>query len=72
MKYIISIMQYVWFLLADSILFIYHLKWGLYLEERMGWTFKKKNGIVFHAGNKDKSDHIPCNKNKYQALIHLK
>lgn len=68
MKHLITLIQVIFWIIADILLFMYHFKWNMYMY-RPTWNgfIKQDNGIVRRANNSEKFK-IKY-KNKYKTAI---
>ncbi len=68
MKHIATLIQLTFWIIADSILFIYYLEWGVFMQDGSWVEFIKKDGIVRKMTNYDRNFRIGY-KNKYKAAF---
>lgn len=70
MKYLVTLIQVIFWLVMDITLFIYYLKWNMY-KYRAGNYFKNVNGVVYYASNYDRNNGVKYFSNKYKAAFKL-
>lgn len=69
MKYILTFIQVLFWIVMDIVLFLFYFKWNMFLFKH-GYEFKKNScGIVVYASNYDRSVYRPMSRNKYRAIF---
>jgi hypothetical protein len=68
MKHLITIIQFLWFILMDLLLFLWHFKWNMYLYNP-SHCFLKDGLFVRVANNYDKRCQKKTSLIKYIALF---
>lgn len=71
MKHLITLIQIIIWIIIDSLMFLYFLKFNMFLKNH-GHSFKKNNyGIVSYINNYERSRGVKHLPNKYKAALLL-
>lgn len=71
MKYVVTLIQVLLWIIIDSLMFLYFLKFNMFLKNH-GHSFKKNNyGIVEYMSNYDRNRGVKHFSNKYKAALLL-
>ena len=68
MKHLATLIQVLFWIIADSILFIYYLEWGVFMQDGSWVRFIKEHGIVRKMTNY-KRNSWGGYENKYKAAF---
>jgi hypothetical protein len=71
MIHLITLVQVIYLIVVDCILFLFYFKWNMYLTNS-NKQFKKKNGIVSYINNYERNNtSIKYMSNKYKAAFYF-